>query len=511
MAKKVLFFFPNTSNRGRITTAIPIFAASARDRGWEKAYFDTSFYEKTDDSVLDREKTGGFMPGTKETIPDMLPRNNLIPDLEKLLQEFQPDLFVISAMTCDYQYLMTFFSKVKIPDKTLVLIGGFHVTFKPEKVLDTGLFDLACLGPGEAVFDEILDRIAEGGRIDDIKGTYFYDKNRKEIVRNPKRELLSAEKLWEKEEDYSFFNDRYFLYPFDGKTVRMFWLDMARGCPYACSYCGNAALKEFCKGLGKFIVTRSLDSTFRLLRRLVKDYKVDVFNITHECFLAQPTAWLEEFSERWARDVKKTFLIVTRAETVTEEKLNILKKSGAPVIQIGLGVESGSEWILREVCNRKVSNERTINAYKLMDEHGFRTSAYWMLGFPFETRENVFESIELCRKLNADVDSVSIFQPMPGQPITKMCIEKGLITGKETIPTFTSGSILKMPQFSAEEIYNLRRVFILYAKLPREYWPDLEKCEKDYESHKELYDQLVDLRWKKFAKKKTYKSFEKVS
>jgi hypothetical protein len=50
--------------------------------------------------------------------------------------------------------------------------------------------------------------------------------------------------------------------------------------------------------------------------------------------------------------------------------------------------------------------------------------------------------------------------------------------------------------FTSQEITNLRRTFMLYAKLPKSFYSDIEKCEKDYENNKELYKKLLDLRWK---------------
>ena len=504
ITKKLFLFFPNTSNRGRITTAVPILGGIARDRRWEVVYFDTSFYEKGSDSVIDREKTAGFRPSPKETIPDAISGEKLVSDLQSQIDGINPDIIAITAMTNDYQYLMTFFYQIRIPEKTLVVIGGVHATFAEDEVLDSGMFDIVCYGQGEKTFSEILSRVEMGERVDNIEGTCFKDRKSGQVVYNPRRMLLQSEKLWETETEYSYFDERYFRYPFDGNSVNMFWVDLGRGCPYACNYCGNTALKESYKGLGSYIVTRPMDSTFHLLKKMVNEYKIDVFNVTHECFLAISTSWLEEFVERWAKDIRKTFLIVTRAATVKEERLKILKKAGT-LIQVGLGVESGSERILRDVCNRTVKNATTINAFKLLKEYGFRTSAYYMVGFPFETREDIFQTIDICRMIDADVDSVSIFQPFPGQPLTKLCIERGWIAKNERIPSFTDGSILKMPQISAEEIANLRRTFLLYAKLSKEYWREIEKCEKNYESNKDLFDKLVRLRWRLADEKKKQK------
>jgi hypothetical protein len=46
------------------------------------------------------------------------------------------------------------------------------------------------------------------------------DRKSSRVVKNPRGKLLSEESLWEIIPDYSFFDDNYYLYPFDGKLYR---------------------------------------------------------------------------------------------------------------------------------------------------------------------------------------------------------------------------------------------------------------------------------------------------
>lgn len=495
MKNKILFLYPNTANKPQITMSIPIFSAIAKNRNWDMYYFDTTFYQKRQDSIEDKEKTGGFLPINRE---ENVKRtcDELIFDFQKTLDIIQPDILCITAMSCEFEYLMTFLPKVKISKNIIVIIGGVHCIFCPEEVISQDLFDLVCIGQGESVFEEILIRKENSTKLDDIDGTYFNDKNTKQITRNKKKFLLLPNELWKFGTDYSFYKDEYFLHPFDGKMIRMFWMEISRGCPWQCTYCGNSAIKQAYKGLGKYICNRPLDSIFNNFQIALKDLKIEIFNFTAECFLSQPIKWLKDFAFRYSKEVKKPFLIQTRSETVTEERLEVLKSFGAPFFQVGMGVESGNERILNEVCNRKGDIDDVIRAYDLLNKHNIRSNAYFMIGFPTETREEIFETINLCRRINSYINSVSIFQPLPGISLTKTCIEKGYMTGKEPLETFTSTSVLKMPQITSQQISNLRRVFLLYAKLPEEYYKDIEKCENNYEDNKDLFSELVDLRWK---------------
>lgn len=335
--------------------------------------------------------------------------------------------------------------------------------------------------------DQLEEKESTGGYLPGLT------KTQQEMI--PAERLLPAPELWGPNTDYSLFEDRCFVHPFDGRMVRMFWMEVARGCPYTCTYCGNSALKKIYRGLGTYVCTRPLDSVFRLLAAMIENHGVEIFNMTDECFLAHPAGWLEAFSRRYAAEIRKPFLIQTRPETVTERTLPLLQACGAPFVQIGMGVESGSERILREVCNRKTRIEDVVRAYDLIHELGFRSNAYFMIGLPTETREEIFQKIELCRRIGAHVNSVSIYQPLPGQPLTDVCLEKGYITGREPLETFASASVLTMPQISAEEIADLRRTFMLYARLPREMFPLIEKCERDFANNQESFARLLKQRW----------------
>ena len=46
---------------------------------------------------------------------------------------------------------------------------------------------------------------------------------------------------------------------------------------------------------------------------------------------------------------------------------------------------------------------------------------------------------------------------------------------------------------SPEEISGIRRCYALYTKLPKEHYPDIELCEKDFHNNVEVYNNLVKI------------------
>ena len=439
--KKALFYYPNTANTPNIPNGIAILSGIANAHGWEKAYFDTFSYEKRRDSMEDRQTSGEFKNahiGEAKT-KDF---DAMVRDTQTLIDTFKPNVIAISCMTFEYEFLMKFWHLINVPNDTLIIIGGFHCIIKADEVVASKMFDICCNTEGEQCFDDLLTLLENQLSIANIDGTYYYNKLTQEVTRNPRGNLLSKDELWNTDPDYSMFDDSYFQYPFDGKIYRRFGFEVSRGCPYDCTYCGNTALKTAFDGLGKFVRTRPVESMIKDMKRMVDEFNIEMFYLQDECFLAHPLPYLEELAERYGAEIRKPFIIQTRAETINERRIQILKNMNAPFFQVSMGVESGSDEILKGLCSRNTRNDKLIEAFQLLHEHDIRTAGFFMLGFPFETREQIFETIDLCRQINPTVSIVSIFQPLPGQRLTDIAIEAGFITGEESLLSFTEGSIL---------------------------------------------------------------------
>lgn len=495
MTKKVLFIFPNDEDAPLIPAGISILSGIARSLSWDVDLFDTYCYRKNTGSFTDdRENIGIYRPSNWLSSIKYKPFDDLVTDLQTKINTFEPSIIAISATSLEYEFFLSFWPNVIVPKETLVIFGGYHAIVAPDEVINTGLFDLVCTGEGENVFGEVLTKYEKRESLKKIGTTYFRDKENGEIHKNPKAKLINENELWQRMPDYSLF-EGYFLQPgFDGKLTKRCRIEAGRGCPYSCTYCANEALQNTYGGLGKFVRIRPIESLKKHIRELHDTYDIELFTFQDECFLSRSIEWLEELAVWYGKEIKKSFAINTRPETVTEKKIAILKKMNAPVIQIGVGVESGSEKMLK-LLNRKMKISKIIETFDMLHKHNIRTLSPFMIGLPYETREDIFKSIELARRIKSTIAVVNIFQPMPGQKLREICIKEGFMKGNEKMCRYSAGSVLNMPQITAEEIKNLSRVFPLYVKLPKEYYSQIEKCEKDYYGNKKLHEELVRLRW----------------
>lgn len=489
---KILLFFPNTANEGVMPLAIGILSTIAKQNGYDVRYFETSFYQKRLTAGEERQLTGEFKPVDRQNVLQLLPYESMLKDLIAIIRSYQPDIIAVTANSLEYDLFCDLIKEVDFKrEKPFIIVGGVHATISPREVISNEKVDALCIGEGEEAWQEFLLNFKSGQDINNMKNLWV--KTGSIIKENPIRSLLSREKLWEIEIDDSYFDDRHSFKPFDGIMYKRGLIEMSRGCPYSCAYCVNSTFKSIFHGHGKFFRVRPLDSLMERARMLIRR-GCEMLQLQDECFFSIPYDYLEKFCHWYSREVRLPLLLQTRPESVTEEKLKFVSDMGV-VVQISCGVESGSERILNDICKRRTTLTQIKDAFRLIHKHKLRSNAYTMIGFPTETRDEVFQTIYLIREIKPDISVMSVFYPFAGTPLRDYCIEKGFIRGDERAKTFTDLTILKNQPMSPQEIKDLRRVYRLYTKLPEKYFSKIELCEKDFEGHKSLFNELVSLSW----------------
>jgi anaerobic magnesium-protoporphyrin IX monomethyl ester cyclase len=497
MTLKILFMFPNTSNEGVAPLGVASLSTIARQEQCEVRYFETSFYRMGSSAYDDRKTSGEFKRFEKEVF-DIQPRDKLEPDFIDLLDSYKPDILAVHANSLEWELFLEIMGKIRLKSRPFVIVGGCHATVDAEGAIESDYVDAICVGEGEKPWRELLKAFKKSIDISKIGGLWVKTKNG--INRNPIANLMSAEELWEQPLDFSHFDERHFRYVFDGEVYNRGSLELSRGCPYDCTYCVNTGFKEIYKGKGQFMRVRPYDSLLKAAKYLSQ--RVDMIQFQDESFFSVPSRTIEEFAEWYGSEVGLPFMVQVRPETVNRKKIEYLAKIGVPV-QMSVGIESGSSRVLKDICNRKTRVKALHEAFAIIKDYGVRTTGYTMIGFPTETRDEVFQTIELVRSIDLDISIMSVFFPFKGTPLRDLCIEKGYISGDEPARSFTEGPILKNQPLSPKDIMGIRRTYALYTKLPKDHFGDIERCEKDYENNAELYRELVEL-----VNKEYYKTWE---
>ena len=497
MGKKILFLYPNSTNVGVMPLAIGILSTIAKNLSCNVDYFETSFYRKEGSVPEERENTGEFKGCTEQGHTVFFPYERLRKDFVAKVAHFKPDILAVTANSVEFEMFEELIDGAGVFNpKPFVIVGGVHPTVAPEEVLENSFIDALCRGEGEKVWEDFLTRFIHHQDFSGINNLWV--KTQSGIKRNPMGPLIKEDKLWERPLDYSFFDKRHFTAPFDGKIYHRGQIESSRGCPFVCTYCANTAFKRLYKGLGKFVRVRPFDNLVEAIGKQV-EMGSQMIQFQDECFLNIPYDYLKDFCKWYGEKVRLPMMIQTRPESVMEKKIKLFADMNSPV-QISCGIESGSKRILYEICNRRTKLHQIREAFDIIKKYNIRTTGYTMIGFPTETREEVFQTISFIRDLDLDISIMSIFYPFTGTPLRDFCIENGYITGKENTADFTEPSILKNQPMAPMEIYNIRRVYSLYTRLPRKYFSKIELCEKDFDNNAALYKDLLSLMYKSHYK-----------
>jgi len=472
---KVLLVYINTAMRASFPLGITCLANYVEKKGHEVEIFDTSFYKEFFKNKRDhfREKVG-FYKKVDNPVTFQYNDTPLFEDLKKKIEEFNPGIVGISILSAHYNFSIKISEYIKkhFP-KLPIILGGLHATLMPDEVLSQPSVDMICVGEGEYAFTELLDNMDKGKDITHIRGIWVKKDNR--IFKNKMGTLTDLDDL--PKTNWDLYSMQHVYSPLDGHMYRIGTVEFSRGCPYSCAYCSINALRNMVKPQ-KYLRRKSVDKAIDDLVHLKEKYDINMFYFMDETFLSADIKSLRKFAAEYKKRVKIPFYGLTHPLSVTEEKVDFLKEMGCYLMTIG--IECGNEKFRRDALKRPVSNKQIIRAFEIFHERGVYASAFGMLGLPFETRELVFDTIELFRACKPKTYAVGIYKPFFGSELREICIKEGFFNPKGDTHNYPNDtSVLNMPKFPKEEIEGLYKTFFLYTKLPKEKFPVLKKAEKD--------------------------------
>jgi radical SAM superfamily enzyme YgiQ (UPF0313 family) len=134
---------------------------------------------------------------------------------------------------------------------------------------------------------------------------------------------------------------------------------------------------------------------------------------------------------------------------VSKELLLKMKKAGC--IAVWYGVEAGSQKV-RDAMGKGINKQQTLNAFKWTQEAGMIAVASIILGFPGETKETAWESVELLKEINPDEIGIYIATPYPGTPMYDYVKKKGWLKIYDFDRYDTATPIFESPTMSMKEL-----------------------------------------------------------
>jgi radical SAM superfamily enzyme YgiQ (UPF0313 family) len=119
-----------------------------------------------------------------------------------------------------------------------------------------------------------------------------------------------------------------------------------------------------------------------------------------------------------------------------------MKSAGWEAIHIA--PESGSKRVL-ELMKKQLDPDIIPAKVKMIKKAKLKVGAYFIVGYPGETKEDIKMTIKLLRMCRLNFFNLSNFQPLPGTPIYDKLVESGEIKEGSLPKKYSSGERIYTP------------------------------------------------------------------
>jgi len=490
---RVLFVYPNTFGMNMLPPAIALFNALLKQDGHEVRLFDATYYAidygvDSDGSKADNLNVVAYDPNEKGI---RMKETSWFDDLREEVESFEPDLIAMSTTEDMWNLGITLLESIRSEIKTRdipVVVGGVFPTFAPDLVIAHDLVDMVCVGEGEDALVDLCYRIGKGLKYEDVTNLWVKTDDGR-LIKNRVTKPVDINAL--PMLDISLFEEARLYRPMAGKWYRMLPIETIRGCPYQCAYCNSPTQMSFYKenSGGGFFRKKDSNLVYDELKFFVDNYQLEYGYFWADTFLAMNNREFDEFCEMY-QDIKLPFWMQTRPETLTDDKVKRLADVG--LHRISFGLEHGNEAFRKKYLGRDFKNEDIIEKLKIPHKYGVQYSVNNITGFPYETRELAFDTIELNRHIDSDNQNLYAFVPFHGTPLRKLSEQLGYVKHEDITRCLTDKPMLDQPQYSAEEVEGMQRCFVLYVGMPKSRWKDIEKAEKNTEEGNRIFAELKE-------------------
>ena len=348
----------------------------------------------------------------KIEILDMIVEERSYDGLEKEIKKRDPDIVGVTTTTFTLIDSIITAKIVKNVDKNIkIIFGGPHAHIYPEETINIPEVDFLVLGEGEITFTELLQKIENCEELKKVKGIVFKHDDR--IVNTGYRGFIE-------DLDSLPFPARHLTpykkyYSLIAKLNPITTIFTSRGCPYRCLFCHKPHM-------GKQIRVRSPDNVVEEIEECV-NMGIHEILIYDDTFNVDKQRVLDICNLIKERGLDIYFDIRARIDRINKEMLIALKKAGCE--RIHYGVESANQRIL-DILRKDITVEQAEKVVKMTKDVGIETLAYFMIGNPTETKDEILNTIKFAKKLKPDYCHFSVTTPFPATPLYTLGLEKGI-------------------------------------------------------------------------------------
>ncbi len=380
-------------------------------------------------------------------------------EIKQRIEEFAPDAVGITCLASfNWPEVMEVARKAKEVDQDiLTMAGGTHPAFMSSRCLmECPELDLVIRGEGEQTLAELIKKGGKGEDLGPMPGVAFRDNG--EVVCGdlpppiddldrlpfPARDMMDMEGYFRTQAPFS----RTFM------EKRNTSIQTSRGCPAHCTFCSSSRF------WGHRFRPRSAENVLAEMEHLWNDYGVRELQFIDDNLIFDRQRAVNIFQGMIDRGLAFKWCMPNGAALwrLDVDLLRLMKDAGC--YSLTLAFESGNQKVLSRLVKKPLNLDKVPPLVEEMKRLGIQLHAFFISGFPGETREQMWDTYKLAKSLDLDGAYFFIATPLPGTELCETGMEKGYLSPDLdfTRIEFNKGHF-NTPEWSAEEVETLTGSF----------------------------------------------------
>jgi radical SAM superfamily enzyme YgiQ (UPF0313 family) len=321
-----------------------------------------------------------------------------------------------------------------------IIWGGWFPSAIPELYLASDICDAVCVGQGELTFPELLEAFRAGGRGADLSGVdgvaikrdgqvHFTAKRRVEHLNDlpePSFHLIDLEKYYDLQSRTASFGHRVRNklpepHHLVGRPHRGFSYFSSFGCPEPCAFCCSPEIA------GRKWVALDADELVDRLAAIHRAHPFDVlrfqdanFGVNHN----RTRAFCEGLLSKGLNISWNGTIEIKQICQYDQETLALMKRSGNHLMWFG--AEAATEETQR-LIRKAIKEGQTDEAMRRMHELDIKSGLTYIIGYPNESVESMYETIHEAAEMKTKYPSCSVevfpYRPIPGSEFWQPSVE----------------------------------------------------------------------------------------
>ena len=350
--------------------------------------------------------------------------------LEKI-RDHNPDVI---GICCNFSMFslgpleLTAIARKAVPGAWIVM-GGAHATMDAENIMKNYAdLDFIVRGEGEIVFRNLVVAL-KNNELDSIRHIrgLCYRETDGSVKMNPGEQLINdinilpiPDRSCVDMEFYIEMNSEVFAFTKKSPIITM---NTSRGCPYECIFCSTSLMWQ------RQWRDRESSLIIKEIEYLKHEYNAKQIIFLDDQFLLDRKRIHQICDTLISYNHDMVFDIVSGVSPWLIDEELMIKMKRAGFFRLSFAIESGDQRTIKFI-KKKIDLDDVLQKIDTANRLGFWTTANFILGFPYETREEMMNSIKFAISSNLDFSVFLIAKPFTGTELARICQEEGLLNDK---------------------------------------------------------------------------------